>query len=369
MLNRHRRERFFRHMVPPIQTGVLTFHRCINYGSYWQARCLVEGLRELGKSAVLLDHDSPRVNRLEWRCALQPLLPVRSPTLDTPLYASKARHFLRAFDVLPRSARFPLDDPSASAACDLVVVGSDEVWNLTHPWYGGSEIFYGVGVKARRLISYAASFGNFSAANRLEPRWADRLRKFRSISVRDENSADLIRDTLGRDVELVLDPCLQFPPKRSFPSGEPKHPYLAIYGHGFPDWFKHSVRYWAAQFGYRLLSIGYRNEWADEQFLDASPETFARLMARSVAVATNFFHGCVFALLNEKPFVCVSSHYRHNKLSGLTRALRADKHLVEEADGRRRIAELLSAPLDPVIFNRIAEMRQQSAAYLSAAIA
>ena len=22
--------------------GVLTFHRCINYGSYWQARCLVE---------------------------------------------------------------------------------------------------------------------------------------------------------------------------------------------------------------------------------------------------------------------------------------------------------------------------------------
>ena len=21
--------------------GVLTFHRCINYGSYWQARCLV----------------------------------------------------------------------------------------------------------------------------------------------------------------------------------------------------------------------------------------------------------------------------------------------------------------------------------------
>ena len=50
--------------------GVLTFHRCINYGSYWQARCLVEGLRARGHDAVLLDHDSPQVNRAEWRCAL-----------------------------------------------------------------------------------------------------------------------------------------------------------------------------------------------------------------------------------------------------------------------------------------------------------
>src|SRR5690606_27642994 len=38
--------------------GILTFHRCINYGSYWQARCLIEGLRRMGADAVLLDHDS-----------------------------------------------------------------------------------------------------------------------------------------------------------------------------------------------------------------------------------------------------------------------------------------------------------------------
>ena len=31
-----------------MKVGVLTFHRCINFGSYWQARCLVEGLRSRG---------------------------------------------------------------------------------------------------------------------------------------------------------------------------------------------------------------------------------------------------------------------------------------------------------------------------------
>src|SRR3954470_9533735 len=85
-----------------LRVGVLTFHRCINYGSYWQARCLVSGLRARGHDAVLLDHESARVNRAEWRCALRPLLPEATPRADFPLYAAKARKLLRAIDALPR---------------------------------------------------------------------------------------------------------------------------------------------------------------------------------------------------------------------------------------------------------------------------
>ena len=39
------------------------------------------------------------------------------------------------------------------------MVGSDEVWNFRHPWYGGASIFFGDYCNADRLISYAASFG------------------------------------------------------------------------------------------------------------------------------------------------------------------------------------------------------------------
>jgi hypothetical protein len=73
--------------------GVLTFHRCINYGSYWQARCLVEGLRAAGHDAVLLDHVSDRVNRAEWRCALSPLLPAPTAAPDRRLYRAKVDGF------------------------------------------------------------------------------------------------------------------------------------------------------------------------------------------------------------------------------------------------------------------------------------
>src|SRR3546814_8734288 len=67
--------------------------------------------------------------------------------------------------------------------------------------------------------------------------------------------------------------------------------------------------------------------------ITAGPEDFARIMAQSAAVATNFFHGCVFALLNAKPFVCASSPYRFNKVRDLAHAVGAEKHLVAEDAG------------------------------------
>ncbi len=144
--------------------GVLTFHRCINYGSYWQARSLVDGLRAQGYDAVLLDHDSWRVNLAEWKCALQPVLPSPIPKLDYPRYALKMLRFFRAFRSLPASPRFALDHPETMDNYEVVIIGSDEVWNLSHPWYGGNALFYGSGVRAKRLISYAASFGNYPAS-------------------------------------------------------------------------------------------------------------------------------------------------------------------------------------------------------------
>ncbi|HEY6916334.1 MAG TPA: polysaccharide pyruvyl transferase family protein [Allosphingosinicella sp.] len=343
--------------------GILTFHRCINYGSYWQARCLVQGLRARGHDAVLLDHDCPEINRVEWRCAFQPLLPHRTRRADFPLYARKARKLLSAAASLPLSPRFPLDRPEDAGSYDLIIVGSDEVWNMRHPWYGGKPIFYGVGLRARRFASYAASFGNHNAAEDLGGWWADRLRGFSAISVRDENSRIMVRHALNIEPELVLDPCLQFPPALAAPEPDDAAPYVAIYGHGFPAWYEEAVRYFARRRGYRLLSIGYRNDWADAQHIDAGPEEFARLIAGSAAVATNFFHGCVFALLNGKPFACASSFYRANKVRDLMHTVGSDAHLAGEEDVGR-IDALLDGPLDPAIASRIDGLRSRSSRYL-----
>jgi hypothetical protein len=348
--------------------GVLTFHRCINYGSYWQARCLVEGLRKRGEDAVLLDHESRAVTWAEWRCAFQPSLPERTPRSEYPSYRTKARKFLNAFEALPQSPRFPLHEPAAMEPVDTVVIGSDEVWNLSHPWYGGKSIFYGEGLRARQVVSYAASFGNYDAACGLDDHWATRLRGFSALAVRDENSRQLVHAATGEDPVLVLDPVLQFPPE-VVPPAESAEPYVAVYGHGLPRWFWEQVKAWARGVGYRLVSIGYRNHWADEQRVSVGPEEFAQLIAGASAVVTNFFHGCVFALINDKPFASAPSSYRFNKVRDLTESLQAQRHLVREGVSVAELDALLGRPLDPGIGQAIAGLRAQSNRYLDRVLA
>jgi hypothetical protein len=354
-------------MASTRKIGVLTFHRSINYGSYWQARCLVEGLRARGHDAELLDHDCKCIRRAEFRCALQPELPARTQRRHLKSYAAKVRKFDEAVASLPLSRVFSLHDPDQTREYETIIVGSDEVWNFRHPWYGSRPIFFGDGLKAERLVSYAASFGNHSAWDGIHPDWARKLNRFAQLSVRDENSWHLVRGGTERKPALVLDPCLQF--GEQVPRADaPVEEYAVVYGHGFPAWLTRFVRGWAERRGIRLLSVGYSNRWTDEQLVGCGPAEFARLMAGARAVITNFFHGCIFALLHAKPLAACASDYRAIKIPDLLSILGAGHRLVTKRTPARTIDELLDAPLEQAVAARIEDIRAQSNAYLDAAL-
>jgi hypothetical protein len=349
--------------------GILTFHKCINYGSYWQARCLAEGLASGGASVELLDHHCPMVEEAELNCALEPTLPDPTPVGHREAYRAKVRVFEEAFASLPLSPAFSLHDASDLPAYDAVVVGSDEVWNLAHPWYSHKPLFYGEGLKTDRLLSYAASFGNYDAERGLDDFWSEKLARFTAVSVRDDNSRTLVEQALGRRPTLVLDPCLQFADRIPRDKVEGRAPYALLYGHGFPDWLGPLAQRWAASRGLRLLSIGYGNEHADEEWINAGPLDFARAVAGAEAVITNFFHGCVFALAMIKPFAACVTPYRLNKVRDLTAKLGAERHLLREAPTDWEFAALLAEPPSEAVHRRIADLRRDSQAFLDAALA
>lgn len=348
------------------KVGVLTFHRSINYGSYWQARCLVEGLRARGLDAEILDHRSRRVEWREARNAFQPTLPVRTDPRHFAALGRKTRALIAAVNALPLSPPFPLEDAARSPRYDAIVIGSDEVWNFRHPWYSGASIFFGEGLNADRLVSYAASFGNHDADDGIDPHWLERLRRFHAISVRDENSRAMLA-SLSQDISLVLDPCLQFP--GLIPSATTAYErYAGIYGHSFPHWYTAQLRRWADRTGIRLVSIGYPSPIADDHRIDVGPADFSALIAGAQAVATNFFHGCVFAIRHARPFACAASPYRRNKVRDLTRALGLEDHLIEEDTPDDRFAELL-ATLPADLSDRLAVERTTSTRFLDHALA
>jgi hypothetical protein len=269
---------------------------------------------------------------------------------------------------LPLSKRFSLHEPEAAGEYDAIVVGSDEVWNFRHPWYGSKPIFFGDGLRADRLVSYAASFGNHSAWDGIDPDWARKLDRFSALSVRDENSWHLVHNGIEREPAVVLDPCLQFSDviPRAQAAGE--EPFAVIYGHGFPRWLACKVRKWARARGVRLISIGYSNGFADEQRIAADPHEFAALMRGAQAVVTNFFHGCVFALLSGKPWASAPSAYRSIKIPDLATMLGTEHRLVDEHTPERAFAALLEMPVSSAVKHNIEQGRARSAEYLDAAL-
>ena len=300
---------------------------------------------------------------------MQPTLPIPVSQTDHPLYREKIRKFFSLFDALPLSPAFPLDDPAQLPEYDLVVVGSDEVWNLFHPWYGGHKIFYGEGIPADRLVAYAASFGNYDASWQLGQSWIERLKNFEHISVRDENSQSIIKTALDIEVPMVLDPCLQFPLEPAARGLEHlDKPYLAVYGHNFSSTFIDETKKVARRKNYKTISIGYRNDWADEQWITADPHDFVHFIRNCSGLVTNFFHGCVFALQNERPFVCETSPYRKNKVEGLMKKIGGEKYLLSDETSSRVFEARLNEEIDPSILTRIQELRSSSNNFLDGAL-
>lgn len=346
---------------PPLRLGLLTFHRCINYGSFWQARCLAAGLAGEGHAVTLLDHHDPAIARAELACALQPLLPRSSDRADRQRHAAKVRRFAQAQSRLPLSRPFALGERPAERF-DAIVIGSDEVWNPSHPWYGGAGPFWGEGLEGLALIGHAVSAGHH--AGPLPPDRQAALGRFSAIAVRDATTRALVEAATGAAPPLVLDPCLQFPPPPAPPLR--RAPYALVYGHDFPEWAGPAARAWAQGQGLQLLSLGYRNAFADAQWLEAGPEGFAAAVAGARAVITTMFHGAVFALNAGLPFAAIPSAYRATKLTDLAALVGAERH-VARCPGALGLA--LAAPQAPQIARAIAGLRAASHVILRQSLA
>ena len=168
---------------------------------------------------------------------------------------------------------------------------------------------------------------------------------------------------------MVLDPVLQFPEiidiSKAAPSGGR---YAVIYGHGFPQWLVRRLRGWAERTGTRLVSIGYSNPFADEQKLRLGPVEFASVIAGARAVITNFFHGCVFAILTGKPWASAPSDYRSIKIPDLANLLSASNRIVGEETSDGDLTDLLSTPIQPAVAARLDDYRERSETFLNEAL-
>ncbi len=296
------------------RAGVITFLHNDNYGSSLQAYALQRVLREMGYDCMHLDY------RPDAREKVQNLLHSgNSPKL---ILEGLRKKRVRAEEegARAKSDAFPafyrehmklspvchnLEElREAAKSCDVLICGSDQIWN---PTWQNPAYFLPFATPEQKKIAYAASFGVSALPGDKKTR---RIRKwladFDRISVREIQGADLAEKMTGKRPDVMPDPvCLLSRESWEALSGpaEEGGPYLLCYFIGENPTYWDKAEKIAKERGLKMLVLPVTAESfsrGDKRLEGAGPVEFLRALGGAERVCTDSFHCYAFSTILEK---------------------------------------------------------------------
>jgi hypothetical protein len=360
-----------------MKIGVLTFHHSENFGAVLQALALQSLLAEWGHEVCILNHarhHAPFWTR--WRDShgklSKPADRLRG-LLHQLKYTSEFDRFRRESFRLTRFFSNPRALAVAAQHLDAIITGSDQVWHFSRePRYflSWEPPFLG------KKISYAASCGSNLQPEGNAGKIGSWIRSFDFVSVRDDFSAQLIRQASGRKPEVVADPTLLVSPNSwiQVPARRPKK-YFLLYllgpsPAGLGPWMRrvqeqHGPGPWIWING-QADRIS-KPPPAEIKIWYASPGEWLGWMQRCQALLTDSFHAILFALQFQRPFfIPPTDSFRSPRLVDLA-------HRYDLA--RHRISSMESSGTGPLVMPspgstaRIQSHVEQSLGFLRRALA
>lgn len=193
-----------------------------------------------------------------------------------------------------------------NARHDAFIVGSDQVWN---PAYMFKPYAYFLQFcDPHKRIAYAPSFGVSHISPRWQKRFAEALKDFPHLSVREDAGAKIIYEASGKNCPVHLDPTLlltreQWLKFTAKPRNMPKGKYLLTYFLMPKKEYKREARRLAKAYGLKLVEISQ----PFGKYYKSNPSEFLYLMEHAELICTNSFHGHALSIALEKPFVSFSS--------------------------------------------------------------
>lgn len=204
-----------------------------------------------------------------------------------------------SFTVEPQSVPEELKDQY-----DYFVTGSDQVWN---PNYRNCSSFdFLAFAPADKRVAYAPSFGVSTIPDKFKADYTNWLTEFASLSVREDAGAQLIESLTGRKAPVLVDPTLLLSrmdwlklAKKS--DKKPDIPYLLTYYLGqLADDKQKMIQDIAQEKNLKIINLA---DYKDPAYYTLAPDEFLDMINDASIFFTDSFHGAVFSILLEKPFV------------------------------------------------------------------
>ena len=354
-----------------IRVGILTLPFNCNYGGVLQTYALQTYLKNQGYETYHIYRDFPEKNKIT-----QTTKDVAKLILGkTQAYHSKGKHLFYFFDkyVTPKTHRIrTLSDLKKLNKYKLstIIVGSDQVWRKPCI-YGDlqSNYFLDFATEEQNKISYAASFGidNWQFDEVETTNIENLIKRFNGISVREKSGVELCKTILGVEAKHLIDPVMLLK-TNDYEALIQTENEQTINGDCLvylldesPE--KNTIASTSANFlGYSIYNIDPEG--------DSMPSVTNWLKSFSDAkfVVTDSFHGCMFSILFNKPFLVIG-----NKKRGLARftSILTDFNLLNRMilDSHDDYKSILNQEIEwKKIKKRIQEKRLEAQNYLQESI-
>ncbi len=358
-----------------MKIGIFTFHCAHNYGAVFQAYALQTFLSDRGYDVYIIDYkpkyltDVYRKNSLKYwiaRSIKDTILKLRSEPklikLRHKRYNGFEKFTKKYFRILP------FEQIGMFSGNDVLVFGSDQIWNpkLTGNRY--DPVFFGEGLNGKK-IAYAASNKTTSFNDEDRVYFREKLKSFYSIGVRETSLKDLLQPLTDKNIEVNLDPTLLAGNNWINSLGIEK-PKVSNFVFLYEIERHESVRKKAIELskrkGLKLVELVAFLTLDQSSDLDqtASPLDFLSYIKYADYVVTTSFHGTAISILLNKDFYYIrQNNEADNRIFSLLKQLTLEDRIV---------AEDTKLPLVPIDYEevnkRLSVLCQKSANYLIQAI-
>lgn len=303
--------------------GILTMHKVLNYGSALQAYALLHFVRSLGLNAELIDYIFPnRSKRKLSSCLLNVLSDI---VTGKCIKERRFREFYKNYYRCSFCRYYTKQEFSeANLNYDILMTGSDQVWNPIHIKDDFSFFFPFVN-SGKKKVSYASSFSVSTLPDNIKASFTNYLKTYSHISVREKSSVKIVKDLIDIEPAVVCDPTLLLTADdwsnmiANYPKPM-KEPYILAYilrysYDPYPEIFN-IIEFVQKKYGYHVVMLdGSINDIKRKNtsiIKTAGPLEFLNWIKNASFIITTSFHGSAFALNFQIPFLSVIKDRTHS---------------------------------------------------------
>lgn len=301
-----------------MNVGIISMQQVINYGSFLQSYALK---RMVEKEGVNVLHISPYSvgSQNEGDSAVKKYINELSIILKSGFGYLRHRRCWRSFKRKIIEAQLQYFKYSDIECYDMVVSGSDEVFNFCQEAQWDNYIFFGKGMKFNRICSFAGSCGS-TVYEDLKDDEIKELKKltgrFEAVSVRDENTRVFFQKLGAAHIVGHLDPVALYDFEDEIKDFKLNYKYMIVYSYNnrFKDKKEQEeIIKFAEKNKLKIIAVEGYQDWIDK-YVACSPFELLSLFKNASYIVTDTFHGTVIASKYHKKFACYIRESNNNKL-------------------------------------------------------